>query len=98
MGAASGIELGDKKHGAAIGNHPGQRVDDWEVPGSRVSTYDGIAFPVYCNRGRPINGTTSQVGRINQVGAVTIEFSPDYARDLNPSEIWAQKKSRSSLI
>ena len=24
--------------------------------------------------------------------------SPDYARDLNPSEIWAQKKSRSSLI
>ncbi len=24
--------------------------------------------------------------------------SPDYARDLNPSEIWVQKKSRSSLI
>ena len=24
--------------------------------------------------------------------------SPDYARDLNPSEMWAQKKSRSSLI
>ena len=24
--------------------------------------------------------------------------NPDYARDLNPSEIWAQKKSRSSLI
>ena len=26
------------------------------------------------------------------------EASPDYARDLNPSEIWVQKKSRSSLI
>ncbi len=24
--------------------------------------------------------------------------NPDYARDLNPSEIWVQKKSRSSLI
>ena len=24
--------------------------------------------------------------------------TPDYARDLNPSEIWVQKKSRSSLI
>ena len=25
-------------------------------------------------------------------------FSPDYAGDLNPSEIWAQKQGRSSLI
>ena len=25
-------------------------------------------------------------------------FSPDYARDLNPSEVLAQKKGRSSLI
>ena len=27
-----------------------------------------------------------------------IMISPDYAKDLNPSEIWAQKKGRSSLI
>ena len=30
--------------------------------------------------------------------AVSLHLSPDYARDLNPSEIWVQKKGRSSLI
>ena len=28
----------------------------------------------------------------------SVTTSPDYARDLNSSEMWAQKKGRSSLI
>ena len=32
------------------------------------------------------------------LNGLKIAFSPDYAKDLNPSEIWAQKKGRSSLI
>ena len=32
------------------------------------------------------------------VTAIELAPTPDYARDLNSSEIWTQKKSRSSLI
>ncbi len=35
---------------------------------------------------------------MNSNGSIEKSASPDYARDLNPSEIWVQKKSRSSLI
>ena len=52
------------------------------------------AIPVnHDHEGQPGPGGQFEVGQ-----GVSQGLSPDYARDLNSSEIWTQKKSRSSLI
>ena len=40
----------------------------------------------------------AEPGKVIEGLTVKQEISPDYARDLNSSEMWAQKKGRSSLI
>ena len=40
------------------------------------------------------NYFNEHIRRVDATGTI----SPDYAGDLNPSEMWAQKKGRSSLI
>ena len=52
--------------------------------------------------GALVSNTTGSSNTASGVAALELNTtgstSPDYAKDLNPSEIWAQKKGRSSLI
>ena len=78
-----------------VGNQslPGPHLDGCEVDRSQ-------AIPVDLQEGAPVGLTLAIRCRFDPVcfQDVADTASPDYARDLNPSEVLAQKKGRSSLI
>ena len=49
-------------------------------------------------KARQEGGCVESMTQQEELSKVEETPNPDYAGDLNPSEIWAQKKGRSSLI
>ena len=67
-----------------------QRKVKARFDGGKITSDAGVLLLREVERGTVLIGLSNRFS--------VISSSPDYARDLNPSEIWAHKKSRSSLI
>ena len=78
----------ERKSGIAPDHFPAAALEEAAVQQN--------VFPIYGEQvARACHSSGGTVKTDLQGG---VPSSPDYARDLNPSEIWVQKKSRSSLI